>query len=974
MNVIQQFKRTVNKYGTQTAITWKEREYTYNEIEQKSNFVASYLISKGFSNIHVGCAMERSYLWPIAIMGLLKARCSYTPLDLANPKLRIQHIIDDAEIGFVITDDTCTMSFENVPCVNISDIIAEGISAELPEIDMDDLAYIFYTSGTTGLPKGIPATHRQLAMAPDYWLANVFHAAPRERVLQMAGMNFHVSMMEAINLLVGGANLCIISDDEKKDSQLIVDFLNKNQVKRGFIAPALLSLLPHMELPFLKTIIVAGESCPKNVRDYWIQNHDIVNTYGTTETTVCIGSYVQSVDDETNNVGPVNPLLEYYIVDENFKIVPDGTAGELCIGGPSVTSGYLNRPQHNAEKFIENVYSVMPDHCKILYRTGDYVVKTPDGKLLHKGRIDDQVKIKGVRIETKEIEYALENHPSVAKAVVAAKEVNKSKKLVAYVILQEDIKTETLRAYLNDMLPAFMCPSLYVKMDSFPVNLNNKVMRNQLPEPVVESVEADRSGWSKTEIQMSDLIADILFEKPQSVDDSFWSMGGDSLSIMLLAGRIEKEFGINVRVSDIQQFPTIRSMASFVDERKKDAPQEQLTLNEKADKISLPLSIKDLWRECQMSDEINGAYQFLFEFNFPQGTDISLLERSWNIFIENQEAMRLTFYLDGNDIYGKIQPHVFEKLPESDNQAVAEFFDQAKLELKPESQSLYRVRLNKCNDGTYNLWVAIHHLITDGLSYPIIGQQLSDIYKALQQNESVKPTGATYREYLEWKCKSETTDVEQKQAFWKEYMGQLPPLSISLSSVGQQENAGIMTLPMSTESFRRLKVFCQKHQVTVTHVMLSVYGYVVGKYLNQKDFAIGVASTDREEVRFLNTAGYMVSMLPLRTLSRTDECFSSSVETMKKSLLNARMHAMPLSDVLVAANISDGKFFMRIAYAIENDRLDVLLNGLSLKEPPFPLVLYAGQTTDELTLALQYSRSFFTDTQIKSMANCLVHV
>lgn len=974
MNIIQQFKGTVNKYGNETAITWKDKEYTYNEIDRNSDYVAGYFISKGLSAIHVGCAMERSCMWAVALLGLLKARCSYTPLDLANPKLRIQYIIDDAEIGFVITDDTCTMSFDNVPCVNISDIIAEKISAELPEIEMDDLAYIFYTSGTTGQPKGIPATHRQLGMAPAYWLPNVFHAAPGDRVLQMAGMNFHVSMMEAITLLAGGAHLCIISDEEKKDPQLIVDFLSRNQIKRGFIAPALLSLLPHVELPFLKTIIVAGESCPKNVRDYWIQNHDIVNTYGTTETAVCIGSYIQSVDDEVNNAGPVNPLLESYIVNENFEIVPDGTAGELCIGGPSVTSGYLNRPQHNAEKFIKNIYSDKPGHCHVLYRTGDYVEKTPDGKLLHKGRIDDQVKIKGVRIETKEIEYALENHSSVEKAVVAAKEVNKSKKLVAYVKLREDIKTEALRTYLNDMLPAFMCPTLYVKMDSFPVNLNNKVMRNLLPDPVVESIEADRSLWSKTEIQVADMISEVLLESPQNVDDSFWSLGGDSLSIMQLAGLIEKNFSIHVRVSDIQQCSTIRAMAAFVDDKKNATPQEHTALHETADKIILPLSIKDLWRECQMSEEINGAYQFLFEFHFPENTDISLLERAWNIFMESQEAMRLIFYIEGSDVYGKIRPHTYEQLQLSEGQTAGVFFDQAKKQLKPDSQQLYSVQLNRSKDGRYSLWVAIHHLITDGLSYPIIGQQLSGIYKALQQNESIKPQGVSYREYLEWKLSSDTTDVDLKRAFWRDYLGQLPPLSIPLSSVGKQENAGILTLPMSQESSHRLKLFCQKHQVTVTHVMLSVYGYVVGKYLNQSDFVIGVASTDREEVRFLNTAGYMVSMLPLRTLSRTDERFSCSVETMKRSLLDAQKHVMPLSDLLVAANISSGNYFMRIAYAIENDRLDVLLNGVDLKEPPFPLVLYAGQTADDLTLALQYSRSFFSDNQIESLAHCLVHV
>ena len=272
-DVVKQFHQTVCKYGDQTALTWKGKNLTFHEIDRRSNLVASYLVSKGLTSCHVGCCMKRTSLWVIALLGLLKARCSYTPLDLANPKSRILDIIEDADIGFVITDEVCPMAFGDIPSKDITHILTEGVLTDLPMIAPDDLAYIFYTSGTTGRPKGIPATHQQLSLVPQYWIKNVFHTSAGEHVLQMAGMNFHISVMETIAFLVGGAHMFMIGDDEKKNPSYLANWLNEKRIERAFIAPAILTVLPHIKLPFLKTIVIAGEPCPEHVRNYWIREH-----------------------------------------------------------------------------------------------------------------------------------------------------------------------------------------------------------------------------------------------------------------------------------------------------------------------------------------------------------------------------------------------------------------------------------------------------------------------------------------------------------------------------------------------------------------------------------------------------------------------------------------------------------------------------------------------------------------------------
>ena len=963
-SITERFGQIVHEFGTKRAVSYNDISYSYAELDHLTDLLAFKLSDRYAPGTRIGCEMSRTHLWPVALLGIIKARCVYVPLDKANPQERLQQIIDDCRIEVILHDADVEAA------VKSADEPAYG--AQLPQCLPDDLVYIIYTSGTTGVPKGVPIRHFQAVMIAEIAIDCVFHAETQDKVLQIASINFLVSLVEAFTVLLNGCHLVIAGDDVKKDPQLLQQFLNENQVARASIAPALLSAFPHAPMPFLKTIALIGEPVAQRVRDYWMTKHQLVNCYGFTESALCIATGVYEPGSPINDIGCLTPSLEGYLLDENLNPVPDGTVGELCVGGPSLTDGYWNRPELNRTRFIENRYSDDENRCKVLYRTGDCMVRTPQGHLLYKGRSDDQVKIRGMRIETREVEIALDTCSGVEKSVVTAREIKGIKRLVAYLKPSGSVDTEQVKAQVAAKLPDFMCPSVYVIVDEFPLTLNRKIDKRRLPDPVWDGA-AENSDFSVSGNKLADIWDSLLGIRPQSEDDTFLSLGGDSLSIMYLAGLIEEQFGVSVSVSDLHQYQTLKELAAFVDRQISSGPKECHSVNGNTDKIALPLSIKDLWRECQMSEIINAAYQLLYEFVFPEDTDISLLEQSWNIFLERQEAMRLMFYIDKNDVFGKILPHEYEQLPLSDTLTASDFFEQARHQLVPDGRKMYRTQLLSHDDGSYSLCVAFHHLITDGLSYQIISRQLNLIYKALQHNEPVISKGVSYREYLEWKVKSEMEDLDNKQAFWKEYLDQLPPLSISIRE-GQHEGAGIVKLPMNDESCRRLNMFCKKHQVTVTHVVLSVYGYVVGKYLNQPDFVIGVAATDREEARFLNTAGYMVSMIPVRTLSATDQSFSLSVEAMKRSLLDARKHPMPLSDLIVAANVADGNFFMHIAYAIENERLDVLLDGVSPENPPFPLVLYASQTTDELTLALQYSRAFFCDGQIKSMAYCLVHV
>lgn len=965
ISISERFSQIVHLYGNNFALTYRDTAYTYSELDRLTSLFAIRLSGRYEPGTRIGCAMTRSNLWVIALFGIIKARCVYVPLDKANPQERLQQIIDDCDIQIILHD------------ADVDDFLAsihnQAAAAQVPADLATDFAYILYTSGTTGKPKGVPMRHFQVVLNAEVAIKRVFHTNPLEKVLQIASINFLVSLVETFTALLNGCHLVMVEDEVKNDPSLLQEFLNRNQVDRASIAPALLSAFHHVEMPFLKTIVLIGEPVAQRVRDYWMTSHQLVNCYGFTESALCIATGVYESDSPINDIGVLAPTLEGHLLDEDMKEVPDGTTGELYVGGPSLTEGYWNRPELNSTRFIENTYSNDENRCKVLYRTGDCMVRTPQGHLLYKGRSDDQVKIRGMRIETREVEIALDSCSNVQKSVVVAREIKGIKRLVAYLKPAGRVDLDQIRNQVSTKLPDFMCPSVYVILEEFPLTLNRKIDKRNLPEPVLDEFEVN-NDFSFTENRLADIWASLLATRPSSQDDTFLSLGGDSLSVMYLAGQIEDQFGIHVSVSDLQKNSTLKAMSAMIDDAESHkVMQKQYAVDQESDKLQLPQSLKDLWLECHASDRANAAYQMLYEFRFPSDTDIPVLERAWNIFLEHQDAMRLVFLIDGNDISGKIQPHTFERLQVSDSHTPSAFFEQVRHQIVPESDKLYRVQLYRHDDGSYTLGMAIHHLITDGLSYQIISRDLSLIYKALKQNETVSAQRVSYREYLAWKRHLEATDTERKQAFWKNCLEHLTPLSI-LARKPFHEGSGFVRLPMSVESLGKLKSFCRSRQVTVTHVLLSVYGYVVGKFFNQPDFVIGVTSTDREEVRFLSTVGYMVSMLPLRTLSDTGRSFSSLVETMKGNLMEARMNAMPLSDLLKAANILDGGYFMRISYAVENERLDVISSQASMQDSPFPLVLYASQATGDMEFALQYSRAYFQDGQIESMAHCLVRV
>lgn len=423
------------------------RQLTYQQLQQQSNRLAHVLQRYGVGpEVLVGVCMERSLDLVVAIFAIWKAGAAYLPLDPAYPPTRLRWILEDAQAALILTRHSLAAlvreasSETQVMCIDDMQVLLEQSPQTDPvsAVTVDNLAYVIFTSGSTGRPKGVLLEHRglgNLAQAQQ----RVFGIEPGSRVLQFASLNFDASISEIVVTLLAGAALYLASREVLLPGIPLLRFLQEAAINVVTFPPSVLAQLPSAPLPALHTLVVAGESCPTDLVTRWAPGRRFINAYGPTEITVCATMGVCQPDGQRPSIGRPMDNTEVYILDERLQPVPVGVAGELYVGSIGIARGYLNRPDLTAERFISHPFRSVPGAR--LYRTGDRVRYLPDGQLDFLGRVDQQVKVRGFRIELQEVEIALRHYHTLAEcAVITREDVSGQQRLVAYVVPQNSIQ------------------------------------------------------------------------------------------------------------------------------------------------------------------------------------------------------------------------------------------------------------------------------------------------------------------------------------------------------------------------------------------------------------------------------------------------------------------------------------------------------------------------------------------------------
>ncbi len=571
--LVSLFESRALSHPENIALVFNDCSFTYKALNEQSNALADYLRKQYevLPNEMVGIKLDRNEWMVISILAVLKSGGAYVPIDPAYPAERIEYMQSDSSCKALVDEQIIQHFQENLHLYKTENPI--------PVNNPSDLAYVIYTSGTTGKPKGSLIEHRNVVRllfaepalfdfnSNDVW--TMFHS-----------YCFDFSVWEMYGALLNGGKLVLVSKDAARDPQLYLELIQTHGVTVLNQTPSAFYNLQDEAFKAnaihqLRYVIFGGEALSPAKLETWKKTYPsvkLINMYGITETTVHV-TYKEitskEIENNISNIGIPIPTLSCYVLDEHLNLLPVGTEGELYVGGAGLARGYLNRPELTAEKFIDNPF----EPGKRLYRSGDRVKLMENGEMEYFGRKDEQVKIRGHRVELGEIEHAIQSCNGIKASLVLVKGNNTGENsIVAYVICDDDITASTLRDYLQARLPAYMLPSYFVRLEKFPLTSNGKIDRKSLPDPLMEGMETGTEyvlPRNETEVKLVDIWQEVLGKKKIGIKDNLFESGGDSIMAIRIINRLQKEFKEIFQLATLFEYPSPELFAAYIIENQK---------------------------------------------------------------------------------------------------------------------------------------------------------------------------------------------------------------------------------------------------------------------------------------------------------------------------------------------------------------------------------------------------------------------
>ena len=560
---ISLIERHMRESPDSTAVVFRDVSVTYGQLETASDRIAAFVQSKGLGKEdYISVLVHRNQFIAVATVGVLRAGAAYQPLDPSYPKERLNFMVKDSGARLVIADrDLIGLIDEYGGDVLFTDEIdsLEGGHAHA-DTAANDAFTILYTSGTTGTPKGCILENRNIMSTVNHYTRNL-EASDTMRTASYASFGFDANMMDIFVTLCNGGALHIIPEDMRLDLPQVDRYFIDNGITHGFMTTQVGRQFASMtRCRTLRHFLVGGEKLVPVVPTEWV---DFVNIYGPTETSVYVLSSHVKDDNPLCPIGKPNDNTKVYVVDGGGHQLPIGAVGELYIAGPQVSRGYLNRPEKTSETFIRNPFSDNPDYA-VAYRTGDIVRWLPDGNVEYIGRRDGQVKVRGFRVELTEIEKVIREYEGIKDATVAAFDSPSGGKfLAAYVVSDSKVDIDSLHAFIGARKPPYMVPSVTMQIDAIPLNVNSKVDRRKLPVPTLTGRNAGLMPSNEMEKKLCDIFAEVLGLDTVYADDSFFAIGGTSISASRLVVSCMNN-GIPLVYKNVFDNPTPKALAEFL--------------------------------------------------------------------------------------------------------------------------------------------------------------------------------------------------------------------------------------------------------------------------------------------------------------------------------------------------------------------------------------------------------------------------
>ncbi|RXT13597.1 non-ribosomal peptide synthetase [Ammoniphilus sp. CFH 90114] len=958
------------------ALVYNDRQLSYRDLNAKANQLARWLRKKGVGpGSIVALLSERAPEMVMGVLAVLKAGGAYLPLDPSYPRERIRFMLSDSGANLLLTQPSLAhdTSFSG-ESVMLSEIpISEQDETNLePLAGPNDLAYIIYTSGTTGKPKGVMVEHHGLCNIKAAY-EEILNITPDDRILQFASFSFDASCWEMFMALFNGATLYLPIASEILDNRLLEDYITRHQITTASLTPAYAEILNPDRVPSIANLIIGGAASHPKLIQKWKHRTRYYNAYGPTEDS--IDTAVWLVPDDFSDGQPVTigtPLNNHYvyIVNHDLQLVAVGDVGELCISGDGLARGYLNRPELTREKFIDNPYAP----GKRMYRTGDLARWLPDGTIEYWGRIDNQVKIRGYRVEIGEIECRLLLHERVDEAAVLALEEDGDHVLGAYYVADQPIPSEELRAHLAEVLPDYMLPTYFMKLEQMPLTVNGKLDRQALPKPERGRLSSQYvSPHSAFEEILAEIWQEVLGIKRIGMIENFFELGGHSLRAMTLVSHINLRMGTEVPLRELFQHPTIRELARWMQEHAMLSPYSQIEPAPRQETYMLSSAQKRIFVLQQM-DAKGTAYNMPGFFELEGELDPGRLEQAFRQLIARHESLRTQFIL----LDGQPRQKVLETVPfavsyVSGTEEEAAKWKQSFTQPFDLAQApLLRIEVMTLSLDHHLLAVDMHHIISDGITVSLLANELSTVYNGVE----LPPLRIQYKDVVVWQNEQQQSeDYARQEAYWlNQLAGELPVLQLPTDRPrpAVQSLAGAVVERWGDKKLKqKLERLSQQTGSTLYMVLLAAYQTLLSHYSRQNDIIVGLPIAGRPHADLEGIAGMFVKTLAMRGYPQTNKSFIEFLAEMKEIALQAyENQEVPFETLVdkleIQRDASRNPVFDTMLVLQNINRAELDMDGLKLRpakqtvtDVKFDLILEVEEQADELWFSWKYSTALF---------------
>ena len=956
--IIYEWNNTVKEYPNKTipqlfedlvliipeniALVFEEYSLTFNDVNEKSNQLARHIRSRYYKKAGkelqpdtlIAIMLDRSLEMIIAMLAILKAGGAYVPVDINYPKDRIAYILNDTKADFILIQkelitsgkfffpenlvipiDLCEALYEEESVLNLQ-----------PFSQSDSLAYVIYTSGTTGRPKGVLIEHKSVVSLVDN---DCLELADREVFAFLSSPVFDAATFEIWTPLLKGKKLAIPKDTKALISDIseLRRFILQNSVSILWLTKTLCEGVYYADnsiFQSLNYLITGGEALDQNFVGRLLEDNcrpkHFLNGYGPTESTVFATIFDLDQQITTQNVPIGKPISNrtIYLLDNCKKPVSVGVTGELFIGGPGVARGYLNQPELTNECFIPDEFGLeagkVNGYAK-MYKTGDMARWLPDGNLEYLGRNDDQVKLRGYRIELREVECVLSGIEGVRQSCVIVRErstpTGVNKYLIAYYVCESGISQPAsgfLKEKLLQVLPEYMVPNILIALPSFPLTPNGKTDKNALPDPFIHEAGNERDKLStpanELEEKLARIGATVLGFRTLDCSSDFFEMGGNSLLASMFLARVRSAINLEIPMRLFLQYPVIRELAQVLNAgtllQSEPVFPVAIAIRRSDDQLyDLSFPQMAIWMLNEIAP-VSTAYNAQLSIRFEGNLDIPILQQSINELIKKHESLRTTFHtingIPGQKIHNSFNFRIntinLTNLDEHNKEKNIAFILSGYCDYKFDISCLplFKWDVVILDEHTYELIIVEHHFVHDGWSASILLNELGSIYTALSEKNAVALKELDFQmvDFAAWQRNFlRSPFASESIAYWKSKLKGAHYLILNTDypePVARTYTGAAIDVIIPHSDYLNLVDFAKKSQTSAFIVMLSAFKLLLYKSTGETDITIGSSVANRRLEEFERLIGMCVNMTILRTCISEQGTFTDIIDLVKQTV------------------------------------------------------------------------------------------